>query len=160
MDIEDLKCQRIQVDDDNQPAPENSNPPVAGAAPPPGTWEKPIICPRHANSMFADNPESTLNFRKQLAKCMLLNQLGDNGVVPHSPFRPRVRRNIEHEQKKKLVGQGKWNSTTKNFNKVKTQYVCEKCSNCTATTREYCRCNPQRPLCRGCFTLYLEEHGG
>ncbi len=54
MDIEDLQRQEIEVDDDNQPAPENSAPDAAPA--PLGTWEKPTICPRRANSLFADNP--------------------------------------------------------------------------------------------------------
>ena len=56
--IEDLQRQGIQVDDDNEPVPENNNQQgaVAGSAPPPGTWEKPSFCPPHANSSFADNP--------------------------------------------------------------------------------------------------------
>ena len=58
MDIEDLERQGIQVDDDNDPAPENSsNPPNQGAAPPLGTWEKPTI------SLFADNPGKWKNHR-------------------------------------------------------------------------------------------------
>ena len=125
-----------------------------------------LLSVAEANSIHArararkEISEPTLAFRKQLAKCMLLNKLGRNGVVPASPIRPRVRRDTEHERKRKQVNEGKWNSTTKRFNKVKTPYVREKCSNCSATTREYCRCTPQRPLCRGCFALHLEEHGG
>ena len=61
MDIEDLTRQGIEVDDDNQPAPENSAP---DAGPPPlGTWEKPTICPRRANSSFADNSGKWKNHR-------------------------------------------------------------------------------------------------
>ena len=61
--IEDLQRQGIQVDNDNQPAPENNNPQsaVAGSGPPPGTWEKLSFCPRRANSSFADNPSRWKN---------------------------------------------------------------------------------------------------
>jgi len=107
-----------------------------------------------------EGAEATLNFRKQLAYRMLFNKMGDNGVAPTSPIRFQLRRNAEHERKKKQVGTGKWNPTTKRFNAVKTPYLREKCSECDETTREYCSCTPQRPLCRGCFALHLEEHGG
>jgi hypothetical protein len=90
---------------------------------------------------------------------MIFNKLGDNGVAPTSPIRLELRRNNQHERKRKLVGEGKWNGTTRSFNRVKTPYLREKCSNCTQTTREYCTCAPSRPLCRGCFALHLEEHG-
>ena len=107
-----------------------------------------------------EGAEASLNFRKQLAKCMIFNKLGDNGVAPPSPIRFQLRRITEHERKRKLQHEGKWNATTRKFNQVKTPYVREKCSNCSETTREYCSCTPQRPLCRGCFALHLEEHGG
>lgn len=58
VDIEDLQRQGIAVDDDNEPAPENALPHVVAAQgdpPPPGTWEKPSVCPRHANSSIQDN---------------------------------------------------------------------------------------------------------
>ena len=89
--------------------------------------------------------ELTLNFWKQLAKCMIFNKLGDNGVAPTSPTN--------------MSRKGSWLGR-ESFNTVKTPYLCEKCSNCTQTTREYCTCAPLHPLCRGCFVLHLEEHGG
>ena len=55
-DVKDLACQGIAVDDDNEPVLENANPPVAGAAPPEGTWEKPAICPCRASYVSANNP--------------------------------------------------------------------------------------------------------
>ncbi|KAL7425548.1 hypothetical protein ACHAXH_000046, partial [Discostella pseudostelligera] len=114
-----------------------------------------------ARARARDAPaEPTLSFRKQLANHMLHNRIGDNGVNVSSPIRPRVRRTTEHERKRKRVHEGKWNATTKTFNQVKTEYLREKCSDCDATTREYCSCSPARPLCRGCFSLHLEELGG
>ena len=53
-EIEQLRQQGITVDDDNEPAPENALPPMPGAAPPPGTWEKPQYCCRRSNSDFTD----------------------------------------------------------------------------------------------------------
>jgi hypothetical protein len=66
-----------------------------------------------------EGAESSLNFRKQLAKCMIFNKLGDNGVARTSPIRFE-RRNNQHELKRKLVGEGKWNAATRSFNTVKT----------------------------------------
>jgi hypothetical protein len=106
-----------------------------------------------------EGAEATLNFWKQLAKCMIFNKLGDNGVDPTSPVRFELRRSSLHERKRKLVGEGKWNAKTRAFNKVKTPYLQEKCSNCAQTTREYCTCASHCPLCRGCFLLHSEEHG-
>ena len=103
--------------------------------------------------------EPTLNFHKQLVKFMLTNKSRDNGVVVPSLIVARLKKNTEHEHKCKSVNQGKWNPSKKCFNAVKMEYLCEKCSNCTATTREYCTSNPGCPLCRGCFALHLEEHG-
>ena len=46
-EIEELRRQGITVDDDNEPAPENAQPPVPqGPDAPPGNWEKPTYCPR------------------------------------------------------------------------------------------------------------------
>ena len=74
MDTEDLQRQGIEVDDNNQPAPENSNPPAASAAPPSGTWNKPLIYPCCANSSFSDNPGKWRNHRwDQIAKYDELN---------------------------------------------------------------------------------------
>ena len=101
-----------------------------------------------------------LNFCKQLTKCMLMDKIGDNGMVIPSPTVARLRRNTEHDRKRKAVNQGKWNATKNSFNTVKMEYLCKKCSDCAATTREYCTCNPGRPLCMRCFALHLEEHGG
>ena len=53
-EIEQLRQQGITVDDDNEPAPENAQAPVGGAAPPNGTWEKPQYCCRRANVQFSD----------------------------------------------------------------------------------------------------------
>ena len=49
-DIADLRHQGIEVDDDNEPAPENV--PAQGEAPLPGNgrWEKPTVCSRRANN--------------------------------------------------------------------------------------------------------------
>jgi hypothetical protein len=55
-DVEDLECRGIAVDDDNEPVLENANPPVAGAIPPEGTWEKPPICHCLASSLSTDSP--------------------------------------------------------------------------------------------------------
>ena len=57
MDIDNLVCQGVVVDDDNEPAPENNNLILAvDVAPLEGTWEKPTIYPCHANLPFAGNP--------------------------------------------------------------------------------------------------------
>mgnify|MGYP007027707777 FL=1 len=50
-DIADLRHQGIEVDDDNEPAPENV-PAQSEAAPLPsnGRWEKPTVCSRRANN--------------------------------------------------------------------------------------------------------------
>ena len=53
-----------------------------------------------------EGAELSLNFRKQLAKCMIFNKLGDNGVAPKSPICFKLMRNNQHEQKRKLVGEG------------------------------------------------------
>ena len=106
-----------------------------------------------------ENAEPSLDFRKQLAKCMLTNKIGDNGVVVPSPIVARLRRNTERDRKRKGVNEGKWNPSKRCFNTVKTEYLREKCTDCSQTTREYCSCNPGRPLCRGCFALHAEQHG-
>ena len=63
-EIEELRRQGITVDDDNEPAPENAQPPVPqGPAPPPGNWEKPTYCPRRANSDFSDQEGRFINHR-------------------------------------------------------------------------------------------------
>jgi hypothetical protein len=72
-----------------------------------------------------ERKEQILNFQKQLAKCMLFNKLDDNGIAPTSPIRFQLRRNKEHEQKRKEVNQGKWNATTMRFNTVNTPYLPE-----------------------------------
>ena len=43
VDIDDLRRQGIEVDDDNEPAPENDEPTARGTN---GSWEKPTMCPR------------------------------------------------------------------------------------------------------------------
>ncbi len=43
VDIDDLHRQGIEVDDDNEPAPENNEPTARGTN---GSWEKPTMCPR------------------------------------------------------------------------------------------------------------------
>ena len=53
-EIKQLHQQGITVNDDNEPVPENVQPPVPGAAPPPGTWEKRQNCCRRSNLDFAD----------------------------------------------------------------------------------------------------------
>ena len=63
-EIEELRRQGITVDDDNEPAPENAQPPVPqGPAPPPGNWEKPTYCPRRSNSDFSDQEGRFINHR-------------------------------------------------------------------------------------------------
>jgi hypothetical protein len=57
MDVKDLACQGIEVDDDNEPAPENNNNPTAAdTTPPEGNWEKPSICPHCASSLSTNSP--------------------------------------------------------------------------------------------------------
>ncbi len=62
-EIKQLRQQGITVDDDNEPGPENGQPPVPGAAPPPGTWEKPQYCCRHSNSDFTDQAGKFVHHR-------------------------------------------------------------------------------------------------
>ena len=52
-DIDELRAQGIAVDDDNEPAPENTGPPPADALP--GTWCTPTICARRANPNITDS---------------------------------------------------------------------------------------------------------
>ena len=55
-EIEELHRNGITVDDDNEPAPENTAPDFAEeAVPTGGTWEKPTYCIRRANSDFSDS---------------------------------------------------------------------------------------------------------
>ena len=62
-EIEQLRQQGITVDDDNEPAPENARPPVPGAAPPPGTWEKPQYCCRRSNLDRSDQAGKFIHHR-------------------------------------------------------------------------------------------------
>ena len=48
-EIAELRQQGIEVDDDNEPAPENAAPPVAAMFTV-GTWVTPTVCPRKANA--------------------------------------------------------------------------------------------------------------
>ncbi|KAL3803042.1 hypothetical protein ACHAWO_003841 [Cyclotella atomus] len=52
-DIDRLRAQGIAIDDDNEPAPENTGPPPADALP--GTWCTPTICARRANPNITDS---------------------------------------------------------------------------------------------------------
>ncbi|KAL3786177.1 hypothetical protein ACHAWO_002190 [Cyclotella atomus] len=52
-DIDELRAQGIAIDDDNEPAPENTGPPPADALP--GTWCTPTICARRANPNITDS---------------------------------------------------------------------------------------------------------
>jgi hypothetical protein len=49
-EIDELRRQVIEVDDDNEPAPENVQAPQEAPSPDGGTWEKPIYCCPHASN--------------------------------------------------------------------------------------------------------------
>jgi hypothetical protein len=60
-EIEELRRNGIEVDNDNEPAPENAtpqeDPPVAGS------WEKPTYCNRRANPKFSNLTGQFKNYR-------------------------------------------------------------------------------------------------
>ena len=54
-EIAELRQQGIEVDDDNEPAPENASPPAAASMFTVGTWVTPTVCPRKANPATNNN---------------------------------------------------------------------------------------------------------
>ena len=60
-EIEELRRNGIEVDDDNEPAPENSTP--QEAPPVAGVWEKPVYCNRRANPDISDTAGRFKNHR-------------------------------------------------------------------------------------------------
>jgi hypothetical protein len=106
-----------------------------------------------------DVPESTLTFCKKLAMLMLKNKIQSNGVAAASPLRLRVRTSSVDMLRKQATREGKWNHSSRAFNKVNSNYVRYPCFNCKTPIRTYCACDPGAPLCSICFGLQAQEHG-
>jgi hypothetical protein len=104
-------------------------------------------------------PEPTLTFRRKLAMRMLSNKIQSNGVAAASPPRLRRRSSTIHILKKRNVKEGKWNYSTRAFNKVTTEYVRYPCTECKKGVRTYCSCDPGATLCSVCYGLHVQEHG-
>ncbi len=104
-------------------------------------------------------PEPTLTFRKNLAMRMLRNKIQSNGLAAASPPRVRVHTSPVHMLRKWKTRDGKWNYSTRKFNKNHSDYVRYPCSDCKKPIRTYCSCNPGAPLCSICFGLHAQEHG-
>ena len=62
-EINQLQQQGIIVANDNEPAPENLQAPVQGAALPPGTWETPQYCCRRENANFSNQADKFVHHR-------------------------------------------------------------------------------------------------
>ena len=96
-----------------------------------------------------------LKFHQALANQML-NNLIHVPVIPElPPMRTRRHRNIEHVLLKRGLWQGSWNSHTRQFWEVNTEYLRLQCSNCGWLTRQYCLCDPTNPRCNACHALHV-----
>ena len=106
-------------------------------------------------------PEPQLEFRRQLAKHMLLNKIDDDGNCPKSPvrLRKRARESItdKHELTTRPTYTGAWNNLIHTWNKVKTEYCRVECAGCKIGTRTYCSCDMSVPLCQKCHTEHCIE---
>ena len=104
-------------------------------------------------------PEPTLTFQRKLAMRMLRNKIQSNGVATASPPRLQKQSSTIHILKKRGVKEGKWNYSTRAFNKVNTEYVRYPCTKCKKGVRTYCSCDPGAALCSVCYGLHAQEHG-
>ena len=101
----------------------------------------------------------TLTFQKNLAMRMLKNKIQSNGVAAASPPCLCACTLSVHMLRKQKTREGKWNYSTRAFNKVNSDYVRYPCSSCKKPIRMYCACDPGTPLCSICFGLHAHEHG-
>ena len=77
-----------------------------------------------------------LEFRRKLAMDMMENTIGNTGVCPNSPIRPKRKRNEEHVHDKRPTYTGAWDSKNKTWGKVKTEYMRLNCETCKNGTRD------------------------
>ena len=68
-ELQELRQQRVEVDDDNDPAPENAEP-SSQSNEDIGEWVTPTTCPRRANSHCTDVKGSWYNFSNTRIQCM------------------------------------------------------------------------------------------
>ncbi len=109
--------------------------------------------------------EPQLQFRKNLAKCMMHNQLNEDGKK--GPLleteRRRIRRScrgeLEHMKMTRPNFTSKWNGSK--WKRVKTKHCKTYCRGCQFRCRTYCSCNKAITLCDDCFTDHvLDQRDG
>ena len=102
-----------------------------------------------------------LEFRRNLAKQMLMNKLGDDGTRVGSPVRPRKRgrddRIRDHDLESRPNFTGKWDNSTNSWTKITTRYCKIKCGTCNNKVRTFCKCNKSVTMCVACFGNHVAE---
>ncbi len=103
--------------------------------------------------------QANIDFLKEPGNAGVTQKIGSSGMAAASPPCLWRRTSTVHMLKKRATREGKWNYSTRAFNKVNSDYVRYPCSNCRKLIRTYCSCDPGAPLCSICFGLHSQEHG-
>ena len=102
-----------------------------------------------------------LEFRRNLAKLMLLNKIRNDRTRVASPMRNRKRarevRVSEHGLVSRPAGYGKWDNKKNYWSKIKTPYCKIKCDTCSTKVRTYCKCDKTTTMCTECYGVHMAE---
>lgn len=108
-----------------------------------------------------DSATPQLEFRRNLAKLMLFNRIGDDGTRRASPIRPRKRvrddRVTEHGLVSRPKYTGMWDNSINNWRRIDTEYCKTKCNTCKTKVRTYCKCNKKISMCLNCFGDHMGQ---
>ena len=104
-------------------------------------------------------PTPQIDFRRRLAKCMLYNRIGDDGVRRGSPLRVKKRSRaslvVEHGLVSRPPYTGNWSNSLNTWTRISTIYAKTKCATCKNRVRTYCQCNKRVCMCTTCFGNHM-----